>query len=91
MLASYYLGSGPAQTSAIPDNMWRTKAQPHLSYHRFTIFSIPIISIAHAVGIVASQSFKMTGSSRLPVSLHDTFNARKGSAKGQFIAMNMDV
>jgi sphinganine-1-phosphate aldolase len=33
----------------------------------------------------------MPGSSRLPVSLRDTFNARKSSAKGQLIALNIDV
>ncbi|CBX93138.1 hypothetical protein IAQ61_008865 [Plenodomus lingam] len=33
----------------------------------------------------------MPGSSRLPVSLRDTFNARKTSAKGQFVAANIDV
>ncbi|ORY18782.1 sphingosine-1-phosphate lyase-like protein [Clohesyomyces aquaticus] len=33
----------------------------------------------------------MPGSSRLPVSLRDTFNARKSSPKGQLIALNLDV
>ncbi|KAF2036141.1 PLP-dependent transferase [Setomelanomma holmii] len=33
----------------------------------------------------------MPGSSRLPVSLRDTFNARKGSAKGQLVALNFEV
>ncbi|KAF2829681.1 PLP-dependent transferase [Ophiobolus disseminans] len=33
----------------------------------------------------------MPGSSRLPVSLRDTFNARKSSAKGQLIALNIEV
>ncbi|KAH7399134.1 pyridoxal phosphate-dependent transferase [Phaeosphaeria sp. MPI-PUGE-AT-0046c] len=33
----------------------------------------------------------MPGSSRLPVSLRDTFNARKSSAKGQLVALNLDV
>ncbi|OAL51168.1 sphingosine-1-phosphate lyase-like protein [Pyrenochaeta sp. DS3sAY3a] len=33
----------------------------------------------------------MPGSSRLPVSLRDTFNARKSSAKGQLVALNIDV
>ncbi|CAN9366495.1 unnamed protein product [Alternaria alternata] len=33
----------------------------------------------------------MPGSSRLPVSLRDTFNARKSSANGQLVALNIDV
>lgn len=33
----------------------------------------------------------MPGSSRLPVSLRDTFNARKGSANGQLVALNIQV
>lgn len=33
----------------------------------------------------------MPGSSRLPVSLRDTFNARKSSAKGQLVALNIEV
>jgi sphinganine-1-phosphate aldolase len=33
----------------------------------------------------------MPGSSRLPVSLRDTFNARKSSPNGQLIALNIDV
>ncbi|KAH7090683.1 pyridoxal phosphate-dependent transferase [Paraphoma chrysanthemicola] len=33
----------------------------------------------------------MPGSSRLPVSLRDTFNARKSSAKGQLVALNLEV
>ena len=33
----------------------------------------------------------MPGSSRLPVSLRDTFNARKNSANGQLVAFNIDV
>lgn len=33
----------------------------------------------------------MPGSSRLPVSLRETFNARKSSARGQLVALNIDV
>lgn len=33
----------------------------------------------------------MPGSSRLPVSLRDTFHAQKSSAKGQLVAVNLDV
>jgi sphinganine-1-phosphate aldolase len=34
----------------------------------------------------------MPGSSRLPVSLRDTFNAaRKSSANGQLLALNIDM
>jgi hypothetical protein len=34
----------------------------------------------------------MPGSSRLPVSLRDTFNAaRQSSAKGQLVALNLEV
>ncbi|KAF2708428.1 sphingosine-1-phosphate lyase-like protein [Pleomassaria siparia CBS 279.74] len=33
----------------------------------------------------------MPGSSRLPVSLRETFNARKSSARGQIVALNVDV
>jgi len=33
----------------------------------------------------------MSGSSRLPVSLRDTFNARKGTPQGQFVALNVDI
>ncbi|KAF2470585.1 sphingosine-1-phosphate lyase 1 [Lindgomyces ingoldianus] len=33
----------------------------------------------------------MPGSSRLPVSLRETFKARKGSARGQLVALNLDV
>lgn len=33
----------------------------------------------------------MPGSSRLPVSLRDTFNARRSSANGKLIALNVDV
>ena len=33
----------------------------------------------------------MPGSSRLPVSLRETFNARKHSARGQLVALNVDV
>ncbi|KAI8934561.1 hypothetical protein NX059_008259 [Plenodomus lindquistii] len=33
----------------------------------------------------------MPGSSRLPVSLRDTLNARKSTAKGQLVAANVDV
>ncbi|KAF2005286.1 sphingosine-1-phosphate lyase-like protein [Amniculicola lignicola CBS 123094] len=33
----------------------------------------------------------MPGSSRLPVSLRETLNARKGSVRGQIVALNLDV
>jgi len=33
----------------------------------------------------------MPGSSRLPVSLRDTFNARKATAQGQLVALNFDM
>ncbi|KAH3983609.1 hypothetical protein HBI04_220790 [Parastagonospora nodorum] len=33
----------------------------------------------------------MPGSSRLPVSLRDTFNARRSSPKGQLVALNIEV
>jgi hypothetical protein len=34
---------------------------------------------------------KMPGSSRLPVSLRDAFGAHKASARGQLIALNLDL
>jgi hypothetical protein len=33
----------------------------------------------------------MPGSSRLPVSLRDTFNAHRGTPKGQLAVLNMEV
>jgi sphinganine-1-phosphate aldolase len=33
----------------------------------------------------------MPGSSRLPVSLRDTFNARRSSPKGQLAVLNIEV
>lgn len=33
----------------------------------------------------------MPGSSRLPVSLRDTFNAQRGTPKGQLAVLNLEV
>jgi len=61
-----------------------------------SILSNPISTKYNALPLSTRVVFyriqaKMPGSSRLPVSLRDTFNARKSSAKGQLLALNIDV